>query len=356
MLYRLFLSLLLVLLGLRIFSYFSNVPNFPEGTHIRINNRVTSEPLIFENSQYFKLYGLKIYLPKYPQISYGDEIIVEGIISKDKLTDAKLVKIATSDNVLIRLREKLLSFYKKNLPIDHSALVAGVVLGSKQNIRPEFWERLKITGTVHVVVASGMNVSIVAKFLISALVIFLPRRKAIPLALLGIWTYSIMSGFDAPIIRASIMGSITFVAQELGKLYYAGRALIFSAIIMIFFKPEWLIDLGFLLSFVATTSILLLNDSIYNFFKKVPDILRSDLSSSLSAQIGVAPILFASFGQFNILSPLYNLAVLWTIPIITLIGMISAIVSLMYVPAAQILLFLVYPFTSWFITITTFLQ
>lgn len=344
---------LLLLLVARVYYHYQNQPYYPNGTKIKIASKVTSEPLRFGNSQYIRLKGYKIYLSRYPEINYGDNITVEGVVEGEGLKRVKLVEHKKSTKVLIKLRERIIHFYQKSLPVRHAGLVTGVVLGSSEGLDTQFWEKLKISGTVHVVVASGMNVSIVAKFLISIFAIILPRRKAIPFALLGIWSYSVLSGFDAPIIRASIMGSIAFVAQELGRMYYAGRALIITAVLMVFIKPEWAIDLGFILSFVATASILLIEEPVRNLFKKVPSFLRSDLSATLSAQIGVTPILYASFGQFNILSPLYNVAVLWTIPIITLIGMISGIVSLLFVPLGQLILFLAYPFTSWFIFCTT---
>ncbi len=348
-----FWILLLIILGLRVFIYYETVPDYPDGTLIRIKTNVRSEPLRFENSQYLKIKGFKVYLPKYPEIGYGDNVVVEGVVYENSLKKAKIIDLSDSGNILFNLRERLLRFYQRSLPPKHSGLVAGMVLGSKSGIDTIFWEKLKNSGTVHVVVASGMNVSLVAKFLISIWVIFLPRRKAIPFAFIGIWIYAFLSGLDAPIVRAGIMGSLTFIAQELGKMYYAGRALIFTSVLMVFIKPEWISDLGFILSFVATASILLLDEPLRNMFKKVPDILKGDLSSSLSAQIGVAPILYASFGQFNILSPLYNLLVLWTVPIVTVVGMVAGIVSLIFVPLGQYLLYLVYPFTSWFIFWTT---
>ena len=344
---------LLILLAIRIYYYYQNQPHFSDGTVIRITSRVNSEPARFENSQYFKLKSFKVYLPKYPEISYQDELTIEGVVQNDNLKNPKIIDHKASEGILIKLREKIIHFFQSSLPYKHSGLVTGIVLGSKEGLDKEFWEDLKNTGTIHVVVASGMNVSIVAKFLISFLALVLPRRKAIPFALVGIWSYSVLSGFDAPIIRASIMGSLTFIAQELGRIYYAGRALVLSAGLMIIIKPEWLFDLGFILSFVATASILLADEQIRYLIRKVPLIIRNDLSTTLSAQVGVAPILYASFGQFNILSPLYNVAVLWTIPIITLIGMLSGILSLLYVPLARIVILLVYPFTGWFIFLTT---
>lgn len=345
--------LLFVLLSVRAFLYIKSIPGYPDGTVIRINNTVTSEPLRFENSQYLRIKGYKTYLPRYPEVNYGDNLVVEGTVWNGKLKSAKIIELQRSGKILIKLRKKLLHFFQSSLPFKHAGLVAGVVLGSSEGLDTQFWEKLKESGTVHVVVASGMNVSIVAKFLLSICALILPRRKAILFALLGIWSYSILSGFDAPIIRASIMGSIAFTAQELGRLYYAGRALIVTSVLMILIKPDWIVDLGFILSFVATASILLIDEPIGKIFKRVPSFLRSDLSATLSAQIGVTPILYASFGQFNLLSPLYNLAVLWMIPIITLIGMISGIFGLIYVPLGRLILYLVYPFTSWFIFCTT---
>ena len=345
--------LLVLLLGIRMFVYIKSIPNYKDGTLIRIRDTVRSEPSRFENSQYLRIKGFKVYLPKYPEVGYADKIIIEGVVQEDRLKDPRIIDLKESEGILIKLRKRLIHFYQSSIPYQHAGLVSGVVLGSKEGLSTDFWKKLKETGTVHVVVASGMNVSIVAKFLISFLALILPRRKAIPFALIGIWSYSILSGFDAPIIRASIMGSIDFTAQEFGKLYSAGRALIITSILMILVKPEWIFDLGFILSFVATASILLMDEPIRNFFNKVPSFLRTDLSSSLSAQLGVAPILFASFRQFNVLSPLYNLAVLWTIPIITLIGMISGIISLVYVPLARLILYTSYPFTSWFVICTT---
>jgi len=351
----LWLVLLISVIVMRILFYSKNQYVYSDGIAIRIRDTVTSEPLRLERSQYLILKGYKIYLPRYPEINYGDNLIVEGVVDGDNLEEVKLIDCSSSDGILISIRNKLMQFFQRSLPARHAGLVAGVVLGSKDGIDDCFWEELKKSGTVHVVVASGMNVSIVAGFLISLFALFMSRRRAIPFVLVGIWLYSILSGFDAPLVRASIMGSIAFTAQELGKLYYAGRALVITAALMVFIKPEWIFDLGFILSFVATASILLIEEPIKNKLVLIPGILRSDLSATLSAQLGVAPILYASFGQFNILSPLYNVSVLWTIPIITLIGMISGIISFMCVPLATLILYLTYPFTSWFIFCTTYM-
>jgi len=349
---KLIWPLLVLLIFVR---YITTRPTYQTGDRIRITSRVISEPVRYTDTQYLKVEGLRFYLPLYPEVGYGDEIVVEGVVEENKLKSVELIEIKPASGILPKMRKMLVGFYQKSIPEPHSSLVAGVVLGSKASIPNDFWESLKITGTAHVVVASGMNVSLVASFLMNGLVTLIPRRKAIFFALAGIWIYAIMSGFDAPIIRAAIMGSIAFTAQVLGRINYAWRGLFISALVMLIVRPDWISDYGFILSFVATASLLLFQKKIENKLPRLPKIVKEDFSTSLAAQIGVAPILYATFGQFNIFSPFINAAILWTIAPITIIGMVAGIVSYISIWLGQAILMLTYPLTWWFIGVVNFL-
>jgi competence protein ComEC len=325
---------------------------------VRVTTRISSEPIRYENTQYTRVEGLTVYLPLFPEVYYGDEVVIEGEVKEGKsgliLDKPKLKWVEDGkgiSGVLYRFRNRLVEFYKSSLPEPHSSLVAGYTIGSKSEMPPAFWESLKKSGTAHVVVASGMNVSLVAGFLMTSLVVALPRRKAVPLALVGVWTYALLAGFDAPIIRAAIMGSIAFTAQEFGRLNYSLRALIFSALLMLFIKPAWISDLGFLLSFASTLAIILFEPKVRQAVRRLPSIIKEDVSTTTAAQVGVAPILLFSFGQFNPLSIVANALVLWTVVPVTIIGMIAGIVGLVIEPLGRIMLLTVYPLTSWFIFI-----
>ena len=340
--------LLIFLVILRIIFSKSNYSNADK---IRITTKVTSEPIRYETSQSFKLAGLNVNLALYPEIHYGDRVIIEGTVDKKSLKEAKLVKLEESSGVLYKLRRKLVSIYQTGLPEPHAALVSGIALGSKANLPADFWQALKSTGTAHGVVASGMNVTLAANFLIGLLILFFPRGKAIPAAFLGIWFYAAISGFEAPVVRAAIMGSLAFSAQSLGRLNTAWRALLLSILVMLIIKPDWISDLGFLLSVVATASLLLFERKINAKIQFVPAIFREGLSTSLAAQIGVAPILYLTFGQYSLISPLVNAAVLWTVAPVMAIGGVAGILGLISLSLAKILLLLTYPLTSWFIWI-----
>lgn len=337
------------LVVLFIFRYFSTQPDYVDGDRIRISQRITTEPVNYETAQYFKLAGLKIYLPKYPEVGYGDFIVIEGTVDNGTLKSLKLVQVVESKHFLYRLRKKIVSFYRRSLPEPHSSLIAGVTLGSKASIPRSFWENLKSSGTAHVVVASGMNVTLVAGFLVNALVLVFPRQKAIWLAMIGVWIYALISGFDAPIVRAAVMGSVGFSAVGLGRVNVAWRALFLSAAMMLIFKPGWIGDLGFILSFLATASLMLFESKIVRLVRFVPSMFREGLSTSLAAQIFVAPVIYATFGQFNLLSPIINGLVLWVIAPMTIVGMLAGIIGVIWFDLGRLILFLTYPLTSWFV-------
>lgn len=344
--------LLFVLISVAIFVRYKMVtPEISDGQKIKITQQVLSEPIRYERVQRIVLYGLKIYLPIFPEINYGDTVIVEGIVKKDTLSSANLVDVKPPKGTLFNVRKKVIENYKRILPQPHSSLVAGMVLGSKQGITREFWEQLKVSGTAHVVVASGMNVTLVASFLVGIFLLFLPRTKAVVAAIVGIWLYATLSGLDAPIVRAAIMGTIAFGAQALGRVYLAWRGLLFSIAAMLLVNPLWLFDLGFILSSVATASLMIFERKVSSLISFVPSLFKEGLSTSLAAQIGVAPILYLAFGQFNIFSPLINALVLWTVSLITVIGALGGIVALVWLPLGRLILLTVYPLTSWFVYI-----
>jgi competence protein ComEC len=163
--------------------------------------------------------------------------------------------------------------------------------------------------------------------------------------------YVVLSGFDAPIIRAGIMGSVAFLAQFKGRLVDSYRLLIYSAGIMLLFKPLWILDLGFILSFVATLSLMLFQKRIDNKLHFVPNFLREGLSTSLAAQIGVAPIIYATFGAFNIFSPFINALILWTVSYIMILGALGGIIGLILPLIGRLILLMAFPFLWWFVEI-----
>jgi len=344
--YLFYLSVLCLIL----LRYKQTIPVYKDGDFVRISAKVYSEPIVYERQQYVKLLGLSFYLPKYPEITYGDYLVVVGEVKDQKLVNPKLIEISQDKNQIYGLREKLIYFYKSNLPEPYASLVAGITIGSK-NMPQDFWDRLKSTGTAHIVVASGTNVTLTISLMIGIFTYWMKRKSAIIVTLLGIAGYVILSGFDAPIIRAGIMGSVLLIGQEAGRVISSWRVLFYAAAIMLIIKPAWITDIGFILSFTATISLIVFEKKIAVRLKIIPAIFREGLSTSLAAQIGVAPILFATFGSFNILSPIINMLVLWTVPFIMVAGALAGLIGLVVPVIGRLILFVIYPLLWYFVNL-----
>lgn len=341
----------ILLLSLVIFRFLTTQKTYSNGTKLRISGQITQEPTVFSNSQRIFLSGLKIYIERFPEVRYGDRVVVEGVVEDGELKNPKLLSHSDTNNILIKFKRSLVSFWQNTLPEPHSALVAGITLGYKANLPQSFSDELRSTGTSHVVVASGMNVTFVAGFLLSLLILIMPRPKALLFSALGIISYCIITGLEAPIVRAAIMAGFIFMAQISGRVSQTVRVLFLTVFLMLLIKPAWITDIGFILSFAATLSLVLFESKVNSKLSFVPEVFRESLSTSITAQIGVAPIIFLTFGQFNLLSPLINALVLWTVPLIMIIGGVGGIVGLILPELGKIILYLCYPLTSWFIWI-----
>lgn len=146
--------------------------------------------------------------------------------------------------------------------------------------------------------ASCKNVTFVVSFMFAITTIFVLRKKSMLIVILSAVLYLFLSDFEAPLIRAALMAVVAFGAQSTGWLVSAWRSLMPKAGIMLAIEPDWIMDIGFILSFVSTASIMLFERKLDNLLKFVPKFLREGLSTSFVAQIGVDPVLFVTFGEF----------------------------------------------------------
>ena len=340
-----------ILVLLIFIRYLITRPVYKNWDTVRITASVLSDPITYSTSQYLKIAGLKVYLPLVPEISYGDKITIEGTVNNGKLDNPKLIEVGNGRTFLSGLRNSVISFYQKTLPEPLSGLLSGIVIGAKGALSADFYNQTKLAGVAHVVVASGTNVTFVVSFLMGVVTLFLPRRKAIPFVISGIIMYLFISGFDAPLIRAAIMSSFLFLGQEAGRLTTTWRIYFLTAGIMLIYRPDWIGDIGFILSFVSTASLMLFEKRIRTRLSKVPEIFKEGLSTSLAAQIGVTPILFVTFGQFNILSPLINALVLWTVPYVIILGAVGGVVGVIFPFFGKIIIWLTYPLLWWFVKV-----
>lgn len=352
-----FLSLSLIFL-LRFFLFPPTKINYTPDQEISLVATLTSEPKIFGQTQRFEFLGIEVVARRYPEYHYGDKLKISGKTQEGRRLAFPQIEVLKREEgnwffaKTFKLRQELGAVYQSSLPEPTGSLLGGIVLGIKGDLPQDFYQSLKASGTLHVVVASGMNVILLSGFLMAFLGTFLKRQAAIFISFLGIFFYVVLAGFEPPIIRAAMMAVLTLGAQAFGRQSWGVLSLFLAGYLMLLVKPTLFFDVGFQLSFLATAGLLLIKP-VLTFLTKIP-LLGEDLATTLAAQIATLPLLFATFGQYSLLSILTNTLVLWTIPFIMGFGGVMGVLGLIFKPFGQILAILVYPFLFYFEKVTVF--
>jgi competence protein ComEC len=165
------------------------------------------------------------------------------------------------------------------------------------------------TGSMHVLAVSGLHVSMLA-VMVQGILALGGRglRKGswwtFGLSNLGIWFFALLAGGSASVLRAALMFSLQQLGQQVQRQSNSYNTLALSGLILLCYQPQFLWDLGFLLSFLAVWGILYWYKPIYNlvyFQNKYWDWLWQMTAVSLAAQMATLPLCLYYFHQFPLL-------------------------------------------------------
>ncbi len=244
------------------------------------------------------------------------------------------------EDKVLKFRELSNKKIKQNLPSPHSELLGGVLLGINDiNNTPTFNDVVRDVGTVHVIVVSGYNINLVFAFVYRIIGKKYSYRNLL-IALTATLVYAVISGFDPPVVRAWIMGSIVCLGTFYGRKIDVTQILLFSGFVMVSINPTYLYSLSFQLSFLAALGLIMFADLFSGLFKS-KNALFSDLISTLAAQVLVWPLIAYHFERVSIISPLVNSLVLWLIPLSTVVGGLYLVASFLNVYLGQVFSYII---------------
>lgn len=206
------------------------------------------------------------------------------------------------------------------LPEPHASLLNGIIFGVNIRTTKEFYQQLKVVGLLHLVVLSGINITLLSS-MISSSTKFLSKQWSTLITILTIILFVIFVGPQAPIIRAAFMGILTHVAIITGRKNYTIYALFLSFFFILIFWPGWLKTVSLQLSYGATLGIILFGQGKNNNW------IIKNLRLTFASQIFTVPIIFIYFKQVSLISPLSNLLVAEMIPPLMVFGFLTAILG-----------------------------
>ncbi|MCR4275324.1 MAG: ComEC/Rec2 family competence protein [Candidatus Wolfebacteria bacterium] len=301
-----------------------------------------------------------ITLKPYPEFNYGDKLNFEGIIKKPEGSYAnylakneisavsvypKTSLIKTNQgskikSVLFSFKEKFVLALQKILPQEEAALASGLTLGERSEFSKNLKDAMSNSGTTHIVALSGYNITVIVSTAAFLFAFYFRKNIAFAMTLIIILGFVLMTGAEASVARAAIMGSVALLGKQIGRIYSFRNAMSVSAFLMILQNPKILaFDIGFQLSFLALMGIAYLSPAIKDFLKLGKEIAqwKEILISTASAQLAVLPILISSFGKFSLLSILANVLILWLIPFTMGVGFFTGFIGFFSYSLSQIL-------------------
>lgn len=200
---------------------------------------------------------------------------------------------------------------------DQYAVVAAMALGDKSALTHDLKKTYSLTGASHILALSGLHLGIIYALLSMLVVGRRWQTGSQVLMILSIWAFVFLVGMPTSVVRAAVMLTVYALLAIGYRHKMSVNTLAFTAIIMLLVTPRALFDIGFQMSFMAVFSILLFVPLFYRPFSaeylmthRIVKWIWGMVAVSISAQIGVAPLIAYYFGRFSCYFLLTNFIVI----------------------------------------------
>lgn len=294
------------------------------------------------------------------QISHG--IFLKAYSYDGFKIDATGEKVTTFYSFAVSIRRAMKNSLDMLLPEDYSTLCRAVLLGEKTALDSSVKDDFSLTGTSFLIVVSGMHLVII----VSLVLFFIRKITRNRFIITGFTTFTVIAfmavtGFAHSVVRAGVMMIIVSLASSNLRIADSLNNLGFAAIVLTFFNPYAVADIGMLLSFGATAGIILwsrpIERSVLRFFhyqnerkdgfvgtivyyiKNFFKICVNMLSVSVSAFLWILPITAVAF---NRISPTVILVSLLCEPFVSALLVCSLLCSVLFI--CPFISFFAYPF------------
>ena len=224
-------------------------------------------------------------------------------------------------NALSKLRHNFIVKVTNSMSASNVGILVGMLFGDKNFLGEDIYEMFQKNGVAHILAVSGLHVG--------ALYVFLNRllraRKNIFLniIILGfLFTYVALSAFAPSALRAGGMITLHIASKFLNRRYDMLCAAAGIALVMMFFNPLIIFDMGFQLSFLAIFIISIVIPAAKRIYE-------SDVFAIVVFQGSLVPIIAYLFNYFSVAAFFLNA------PVILIAGLIIP-VGILLIPLSYI--------------------
>ena len=209
---------------------------------------------------------------------------------------------------LNRLKYSWIDLLFTNLGEEHGGLMASILLGEKSATDGDIKRMFQKNGIGHILVISGLHMSFLGVGLYTILrKCGLSFLAAGLIGLLFLMIYTLMIGVGVSSFRALLMFAIRIGAEICGRKYDGANSLAIALLAFLLWRPTHINEAGFLLSFGAVLSIVIVMPVLTKYFvkrkeKKWKKTIKKVFILNLSINLMILPIVLTFFFEF----PLYT--------------------------------------------------
>lgn len=305
-----------------------NIGQSKQNKAILIGSQLDVKGLIYHNKPPFN--------PN--QFDYSGYLENQQIYAQIYATWPKLKVVKTENSLWSKFsnfRTEIIDNLKQsNFDAKELAVMIALLLGQQQDIDPETLQEYQMAGAVHILSVSGLHVGFIMLF-INFLLKPIPNTSSnsymkLLIVILALWSYGILAGLAPSVVRSVTMFSFVAIGQHLRRSVNIYHSLLVSILLILFWKPSFLFDVGFQLSYLALFFILWLQPLLNDFWQPKNKIVRyiwDIITVSFAAQVGTLPLSVYYFHQFPGLFFVTNVLVLPLLGIIMMIGLAAVIIG-----------------------------
>ena len=137
-----------------------------------------------------------------------------------------------------------------------TGMMEAVLIGEKSKLERVWTDNFRRTGTYHTLVIAGFHVTILAGCLLFLLrICMLDEIRALAITCAAAWLYALVSGSNAPAVRAAAGFTFYAVARFFFRRGRVLNLLALVAILYLLWDPDQLFDAAFQLSFLCVAAI-----------------------------------------------------------------------------------------------------
>lgn len=274
------------------------------------------------------------------QFNYRSYLSKQYVFKQLYVNPKRLLAISTNKHTIYGyadlFRETInIKLKKYNFKPDVLAIINALILGQRQDLSKDIYDSYTDAGAVHILAVSGLHVALILLLLNFALKPLnrFKYGKAITIIILVIfmWSFAIIAGLSASVTRAVTMFSIIAIGMHLKRPTNIYNTLAISIFVLLLFKPLFLFDVGFQLSYLAVIAIVAIQPRLKKLWNPKNFLLEKIwdyFTVGIAAQFGVVPISLYYFHQFPGLFFVANIIIIPFLGAILAIGILIIILAL----------------------------